>query len=65
MSRQRFPCCDRDGHDKRSRLRLSLVKARRFHATTKNFSVVIGNFMLRKSLAKTKGFYVAIEGSQN
>ena len=31
MSRQRFPCCDRDGHDKRSRLQQSLVKAKRFH----------------------------------
>ena len=39
MSQQRFPCHDRDGHDKRSRLRWSLVKAKRSHVATKICSV--------------------------
>ena len=34
MSRQRFSCRDRDSHDKRSGLRWSLVKAKRFRVTT-------------------------------
>ena len=39
MSQQRFPCRNRDGHDKRSGLRRSLVKAKRFHVVTKICSV--------------------------
>ena len=42
MSRQRFPCRDRDGHDKRSGLRRSLVKAKRFCVATEICSVAIG-----------------------
>ena len=49
MSRQRFPCRDRDGHDKRSCVAIgwaldidfmsqqSLVKAKGFHVMTENF----------------------------
>ena len=39
MSRQRFPCHDRDNHEKRSRLRRSLVKAKRFRVTIEICSV--------------------------
>ena len=42
MSRQRFPWCDQDGHDKRSELRRSLVKAKRFRVMTDICSVSIG-----------------------
>ena len=42
MSRQRFPCRDRDSHDKRLGLRRSLVKAKGFHVGTKICSVAIG-----------------------
>ena len=34
MSQQKFPCRDQDGQDKRSGLRRSLVKAKRFHVAT-------------------------------
>ena len=42
LSRQRFPCRDRDGHDKRSgvalfMLRQSLVKAKGFYVVTRQF----------------------------
>ena len=39
MSRHRFPCRDRDGHDKRSGLRRNLVKTKRFHVVTEICSV--------------------------
>ena len=39
MSRQRFPCRDRDSHDKKSGLRRSLVKAKRFRVMTEICSV--------------------------
>ena len=40
MSRQRFSYRDRDSHDKRSGLRWSLVKAKRFRVTTGFHGVV-------------------------
>ena len=42
MSQQRFPYRDRDGHDKRSGLRRSFGKAKRFHVMTEICSVAIG-----------------------
>ena len=42
MSRQRFPCRDRDNHNERSKLRRSLVKAKRFHVAIENCIVVTG-----------------------
>ena len=42
MSQQRFPCHYRDSHDKRSGLRRSFVKAKRFHVTTEICSVATG-----------------------
>ena len=54
MSRQRFPCRDRDGHNKRSGVAISLALGRDFMSRQ---SV----FMSRQSLVKTKSFYVATE----
>ena len=42
MSRQRFPCCNRDGHDKRSGLQRSLVRAMRFDVAIKICCVATG-----------------------
>ena len=42
MSQHGFPCRDRDGPDKGSVLRRSLVKIKIFHVVTKNCSVVTG-----------------------
>ena len=42
LSRQRSLCRNPDGHDKRSRLRRSLVKAKRFHVTIEICSVETG-----------------------
>ena len=42
MSRQRFPCRDRDSRDKRSGLRRNLVKTKRFHVAIGICSVVTG-----------------------
>ena len=42
MSGQRFPCRDRDNQDKRSGLRRSLVKAKRFHVVIEIYSAVTG-----------------------
>ena len=42
MLLQRFPYHDRDGHEKRSGLRRSLVKAKRFHVATEIYNVAIG-----------------------
>ena len=39
MLLQRFPYHDRDGHNKRSGLRRSLVKAKRFHVATEIYNV--------------------------
>ena len=36
------PLCDRDGHEKRSGLRRSLAKAKRFHVATDICSIIIG-----------------------
>ena len=61
MSQQRFPCRDRDGHNKRSSVAIGLALGRDFMSRQ---SV----FMSRQSLVKTKiiyvttkYFYVAIE----
>ena len=52
MSRQRFPCRDRDGHDKRSGVQTGLALGR-------DFMLRQSVFMSRQSLVKTKSFYVS------
>ena len=54
MSRQRFPCHDRDSHDKRSGVTTSL-------ALDMNFMSRQSVFMSRQSLVKAKGFHVVTE----
>ena len=70
MSWQRFPYRDQGGHDKRSGLRRSLVKSKRFCVETEICSVAIGFHgvvsrqgytMSRQSVAKTKGPCVATQ----
>ena len=54
MLRQRFPCCNHDGHDKRSGVVTGLALDRDFISRQ---SV----FMSRSILFKAKGFYVTTE----
>ena len=54
MSRQRFPCRDRDGHDNRSGVATSL-------ALGEDFMSRQSVFMSQQSLVKTNSFYVVIE----
>ena len=51
MSRQRFPCHDRDGHDKRLGVATGLTLGR-------DFMLRKSVFLSRQSLVKTKSFYV-------
>ena len=54
MSRQMFPCCDRDGHDKRSGVATEVSLGQGFYVVTKYF-------VSRQNLVKAKGFYVVTE----
>ena len=54
MLRQRFPCHDRDGHDKRLGVATGL-------ALGSDFMSRQSVFMSRQSLFKTKSFHVATE----
>ena len=54
MSRQRFPCRDRDDHDKRSGVAIGLALCRDFMSQQ---SV----FVSQHSLVKARSFYVATE----
>ena len=66
MSQQRFPCHDRDGHDKRSGVATGLALGRDFMSRqslvkTQSFYVATKYFYFATELAKVKRIYVAIE----
>ena len=54
MSRQRFPCPDRDDHDKRSGVATEFFLEQGFYVATKYF-------VSRQNLVKAKGFHVVTE----
>ena len=77
MSRQRFPCRDRDGHDKRSGVaiglalggdfmsRQSVFMSRQSLVKTRVFMSRQNIFMSRQSLAQVKRIHVTTKNSMS